>query len=219
MGGRPADARRTRGRGRGLALGRREKGLGARASVSRPSTLLPSGDLFAVCPVAHGSRQTSVERSLDSSRAFAVRLVDAATKRAVVVGLSFADRAEAFDFSVALADHEASVERGRQASSSAAGAGAAATAGSSAAPAAPPPPNLDLSLKPGQSITVPIKKTTGSGGVPGGLLSRAGAVAAPVPGGGLLPPPPPPAAAADPFAPPPPSDAGGGAGGGWATFD
>jgi hypothetical protein len=52
--------------------------------------------------VQRGAREAAVEQAADSSRNFALRLVDPATGRGAVVGLSFADRAAAFDFNVAL---------------------------------------------------------------------------------------------------------------------
>jgi hypothetical protein len=52
--------------------------------------------------VPRGAREAAVEQAADSSRNFALRLVDPATGRGAVVGLSFAERAAAFDFNVAL---------------------------------------------------------------------------------------------------------------------
>jgi len=62
-----------------------------------------SGQLFAECPVDKypGS---SVESVSDSSRYFVLRLVSP-TGQAAFIGLGFADRADSFDFNVALQDH------------------------------------------------------------------------------------------------------------------
>ena len=61
-----------------------------------------SGEIFGVCPVAHGQRSVAVEPVSDSSRYFVLRLLDKATGRHAFVGLGFSDRSEAFDFNVAL---------------------------------------------------------------------------------------------------------------------
>ena len=62
-----------------------------------------SGDEFASCLIPEGERSQAVEPVTDSSRYFVLRLVDPknANKRAFL-GLGFTDRAEAFDFNVAL---------------------------------------------------------------------------------------------------------------------
>ena len=61
-----------------------------------------SGELFGVCPVPRGQLHIVVEAATDSSRNFVLRLEDAATKRHAFIGMSFGDRAAAFDFNVAL---------------------------------------------------------------------------------------------------------------------
>lgn len=61
-----------------------------------------SGTEFAVCPFGRQQRMVAVEQATDSSRNFVLRLEDRATKRHAFVGLSFAERNEAFDFNVAL---------------------------------------------------------------------------------------------------------------------
>ena len=47
-----------------------------------------------------------MEPAADSSRNFVLRLVDSSTGRHAFVGLSFADRSEAFDFNVALVRYQ-----------------------------------------------------------------------------------------------------------------
>ncbi|XP_022032406.2 uncharacterized protein At1g03900-like, partial [Helianthus annuus] len=69
-----------------------------------------SGDLFAVCFVNPGQRETAVKPVLDSSRYFVLKIEDGTGKHAFV-GLGFTERNEAFDFNVALSDHEKYVKR------------------------------------------------------------------------------------------------------------
>ncbi|XP_009757935.1 uncharacterized protein At1g03900-like [Nicotiana tabacum] len=69
-----------------------------------------SGDLFAACFVPPGQRENSVESVLDSSRYFVLKVEDGRGKHAFV-GLGFGERNEAFDFNVALSDHEKYVKR------------------------------------------------------------------------------------------------------------
>jgi hypothetical protein len=64
---------------------------------------LSSGTEFATCPIPEGERAQAVEPATDSSRYFVLRLMDLANpQRRAFVGLGFTDRAEAFDFNVAL---------------------------------------------------------------------------------------------------------------------
>ncbi|KAL2934759.1 hypothetical protein RDABS01_017878 [Bienertia sinuspersici] len=69
-----------------------------------------SGDLFAACFVYPGLRDQSVEPALDSSRYFVLKIEDGRGKHAFI-GLGFVERNEAFDFNVALSDHEKHVKR------------------------------------------------------------------------------------------------------------
>ncbi|KAJ4967859.1 hypothetical protein NE237_014560 [Protea cynaroides] len=69
-----------------------------------------SGDLFAACFVHPGQRENSVETVLDSSRYFVLKIEDGTGKHAFI-GLGFNERNEAFDFNVALSDHEKYVKR------------------------------------------------------------------------------------------------------------
>ncbi|KAK9111262.1 hypothetical protein Scep_018781 [Stephania cephalantha] len=71
-----------------------------------PST----GELFAACFVLPGQRESSVETVLDSSRYFVLKIEDGQGKHAFI-GLGFGERNEAFDFNVALSDHEKYVRR------------------------------------------------------------------------------------------------------------
>ncbi|KAG9445693.1 hypothetical protein H6P81_011821 [Aristolochia fimbriata] len=69
-----------------------------------------SGELFAACFVQPGQRENSVETVLDSSRYFVLKIEDGRGKHAFI-GLGFTERNEAFDFNVALSDHEKYVKR------------------------------------------------------------------------------------------------------------
>ncbi|XP_022886590.1 uncharacterized protein At1g03900-like isoform X1 [Olea europaea var. sylvestris] len=69
-----------------------------------------SGELFAACFVNPGQRESSVESVLDSSRYFVLKIEDGQGKHAFI-GLGFNERNEAFDFNVALSDHEKYVKR------------------------------------------------------------------------------------------------------------
>ncbi|KAF5930519.1 hypothetical protein HYC85_031392 [Camellia sinensis] len=69
-----------------------------------------SGELFAACFVLPGQRDTSVEPVLDSSRYFVLKIEDGRGKHAFI-GLGFNERNEAFDFNVALSDHDKYVKR------------------------------------------------------------------------------------------------------------
>ncbi|CAN4093235.1 unnamed protein product [Withania somnifera] len=69
-----------------------------------------SAELFAACFMAPGQRESSVESVLDSSRYFVLKIEDGRGKHAFI-GLGFNERNEAFDFNVALSDHEKYVKR------------------------------------------------------------------------------------------------------------
>jgi len=120
-----------------------------------------SGDIFAVCPVTEGA----VDPVTDSSRYFALRIENEHGKHAFI-GIGFAERTEAFDFSASLQDHQRYVKQERDAAES--------------VKRLDSMPHKDYSLKEGEKIFVDIKnpkkpgestpksKTTGGGS--GGLL-------------------------------------------------
>ncbi|KAL3677097.1 hypothetical protein R1sor_027045 [Riccia sorocarpa] len=151
-----------------------------------------TGELFAACPVLPGKRDATVENVTDSSRYFVLRIEDGRGKHAFI-GLGFAERNEAFDFNVALSDHEKyakrELEKGEEAQNT--------DSQNASAP-------LDLRLKEGETIRINVKTLkqppSGSGMLSGGSSNPTqvpkamkGALAPP-PGGGRLrsPLPPPP---------------------------
>lgn len=62
------------------------------------------GSIFACCPVPHRWEE-AIQKCVDSSRGFAVRLQNPNGKFAWV-GLAFRDRNDAFDFNVCFSDFE-----------------------------------------------------------------------------------------------------------------
>jgi len=129
-----------------------------------------SGELFAQAP--YDTTGTAVEAVLDSSRYFVLR-VEGEGGRKAYIGLGFEERAESFDFNVALQDY---VKRSKAASDP--------TSVLAAAVHEPPP---DFSLKEGQTMTIKIPGKDGrkiSGTTASGSGSGFG-------GGFGLPPPPP----------------------------
>jgi hypothetical protein len=102
-----------------------------------------TGELFAACPVQAGKREASVESVSDSSRYFVLRISDGAGKHAFI-GVGFTERNEAFDFNVALSDHEKWTLRETEKSDE-----------PSEAPADSPAANLRL--KEGETIRISVK--------------------------------------------------------------
>ncbi|KAH7427274.1 hypothetical protein KP509_10G037100 [Ceratopteris richardii] len=148
-----------------------------------------SGELFAACHVHPGKRDIAVEPATDSSRYFVLRIDDGRGKHAFI-GLGFAERNEAFDFNVALSDHEKHLSHKDKDEAV-------------EDPVHEPLPSLDLRLKEGETIKINVKtKNTASAGMMshasgGNSISgtaRMKTPLAPPPGGGRLrsPLPPPP---------------------------
>ncbi|KAL2267435.1 hypothetical protein VTJ83DRAFT_4712 [Remersonia thermophila] len=132
-----------------------------------------TGALFAACPYDH---PRAVQPTADSSRFFALRVRDPSGKQRATLGVGFEDRAEAFDFGVALQEAGrglAAVGVAGFSSSSATAAAAAATTTAAAAaaaavaggegPAGFEPGSAgagkDWSLKEGETITVKLSGT------------------------------------------------------------
>ncbi|GBG79766.1 hypothetical protein CBR_g30030 [Chara braunii] len=153
-----------------------------------------TGELFASCPVHAGRRETTVESVVDSSRYFVLRIDDGRGHHAFI-GLGFNERNEAFDFNVALSDHEKYAKREKD-----------EVVPKPPEEKGPPPlPSVDLRLKEGETIRINVKTKPLSGT---GLVSSSSsnppppilatgkmkAPLAPPPGGGRirapLPPPP-----------------------------
>uniref|UniRef100_A0A7S1CE64 NECAP PHear domain-containing protein n=1 Tax=Bicosoecida sp. CB-2014 TaxID=1486930 RepID=A0A7S1CE64_9STRA len=135
----------------------------------------PDGKLFAVCPVKQPG-PPSVEKVVDSSRYFVLRIEDGRGKHAFI-GIGFQQRSEAFDFNVGLQDHFKELERERAAT---------------AAMSAPDAPVEDFSLKSGETIRISVpkakarKKDTATA-APIATMGGAGLLAPP-PGASLAPP-------------------------------
>ncbi|KAJ0528667.1 putative PH-like domain superfamily, NECAP, PHear domain-containing protein [Helianthus annuus] len=119
-----------------------------------------SGDLFAACFVNPGQRETAVEPVLDSSRYFVLKIEDGTGKHAFV-GLGFTERNEAFDFNVALSDHEKYVKRESEKDDS----------GASDESCINIHPAVNHRLKEGETIRITVKNKPTSGA---GMLSTAG---------------------------------------------
>uniref|UniRef100_A0A2P2K2U4 NECAP PHear domain-containing protein n=1 Tax=Rhizophora mucronata TaxID=61149 RepID=A0A2P2K2U4_RHIMU len=122
-----------------------------------------SGELFAACFVQPGKRENSVETVLDSSRYFVLKIEDGRGKHAFI-GLGFAERNEAFDFNVALSDHDKYVRREHEKES-----------GGETSDAADGHidihPAVNHRLKEGETIRISVKPKPSSGT---GMLSAAG---------------------------------------------
>ena len=152
-------------------------------------------ELFAVCAIELGTDKERpesglehfVEKVQDSSRYFAVRIVDGRSQRSTYVGIGFRERETAFSFSSILQDHVRYVRRQREAATrtlnsarktgdAGDGTGAGGGGGDGLVGSL-----LDLSLKAGETIKINVgglaggtpqkkkKKATGGGG--GGLFS------------------------------------------------
>jgi hypothetical protein len=141
-----------------------EKGMKCEIRLEDPAT----GKLFVSCPV-DDQLDKAVERVVDSSRYFVLRVING--DRQAYLGLGFQERNDAFEFNVALEDHtkHANMEKQERLNPS---------------ELRPQEPSLDLGFKSGQTITVNLKSGKKEGAAPMGLTGGAGGF------GALLPPPP-----------------------------
>ncbi|KAL8055226.1 hypothetical protein ABFX02_04G043100 [Erythranthe guttata] len=128
-----------------------------------------SGELFAACFVNPGQREAAVESVLDSSRYFVLRIEDGRGKYAFI-GLGFNERNEAFDFNVALSDHEKYVKRegDKEVGSGGAAAGGGEAGGEEGHIGIHPA--VHHRLKEGETIRINVKNKSSSGA---GMLSAA----------------------------------------------
>lgn len=108
-----------------------------------------TGAIFAVCPVNEGA----VDRCIDSSRYFVLKVEHGSTGKHMFIGLAFNERNDAFDFNTSLAD----AQREKQAEIEAIEAAKKYEYG----------PTKDYSMKEGQKIHIAVdkvaKKTTSKG--------------------------------------------------------
>ncbi|KAJ3682355.1 hypothetical protein LUZ60_014928 [Juncus effusus] len=154
-----------------------------------------TGDLFAACFIMPGQREQSVETVLDSSRYFVLKIEDGRGKHAFV-GLGFNERNEAFDFNVALSDHEKYLKREHEKEAVAGEEGDESSIDIN--------PVVNRRLKEGETIRINVKNKVASSSSTTGAIKLAstankkapagiGGLLAPPPGGKLrspLPPPP-----------------------------
>ncbi|GMJ00738.1 ATP-binding cassette I18, non-intrinsic ABC protein 4 [Hibiscus trionum] len=120
-----------------------------------------SAELFAACFIYPGQRESSVEPALDSSRYFVLKIEDGNGKHAFI-GVGFNERNEAFDFNVALSDHEKYVSRENEKEASETNA---------SDPLIGIHPAVNHRLKEGETIRINVKPKPSSGT---GMLSAAG---------------------------------------------
>ena len=105
------------------------------------------GKLFATCPIREEGKNP-VERALDSSRYFVLRIEHPETKKTVVIGIGFIDRGEAFDFQSTVADSRAKIKMEKNIAQNKVDWG----------------PDIDFTMKDGESID--IKMPTASSVTP-----------------------------------------------------
>ena len=121
-----------------------------------PST----AQLFAACPY---DKVSAVEQTTDSSRFFALTVVDPGSKRKATLGIGFEERSDAFDFNIALQDARRVLGLDQSKPGQRPGRSTAA---------APQKQEVkrDFSLKEGEMITVNIGGRAGAS--PGGKAKR-----------------------------------------------
>ena len=105
-----------------------------------------TGKMFVTCPIVQGG-PNPVERALDSSRYFVLRIEHPQTKRVAFIGIGFVDRGEAFDFQSTVADAREKIQLEKNIAANAVDWG----------------PDVDFKMKEGETIDI---------GVPGGDNGR-----------------------------------------------
>jgi hypothetical protein len=128
-----------------------------------------NGAIFAVCPVKEGA----VDRCVDSSRYFVLRVESGATGKHMFIGMAFNERNDAFDFNISLAD----AQREKDAEVEAREAARKYEYG----------PAKDYSIKDGDKIHIAIDKVTNKKVSKKGERRSSGAAAGGVGGGFLKP--------------------------------
>lgn len=158
-----------------------------------------SGELFAEAPLPDDPWKvhTSVEPVNDSSRYFALKVVDTTTGSGqhAFIGIGFRERAQASDFNAALDEHKQFLKRRVEAAKLKEEREAKQASGSAA-------PEKDYSLKEGQTIHIKVAKKGESK-----LKKTSNVFAGGAKGGGLLAPPPPGGKAKGGLLAPPPTKA------------
>jgi len=100
------------------------------------------GNIFAVCPIMHFAESNGVDRCIDSSRYFVLRIQNA-QGRHMFIGLAFNERNDAFDFNTALEDSKREKEMEKRAAE---GGGVIVTE------------SVDYKMKEGEKIRVSIPR-------------------------------------------------------------
>lgn len=126
-----------------------------------------SKELFAEAPIT-SPLHTCVERAIDSSRYFCVRVVDGGSGKHAFIGLGFSTREPAGDFFGALVDHQQYLERRERAKE---GGGTSGVAGV-ATGAQPLQPGVTLKLNSNASLSHGGGFVSGNAGKHGGTLAK-----------------------------------------------
>ncbi|KAJ0412208.1 hypothetical protein ATCC90586_005821 [Pythium insidiosum] len=101
-----------------------------------------TGSLFAACPIKRDG-PPAVQKVVDSSRYFVLRVVDQKSGRHAFIGIAFENRSDAFDFNVAIDDFMKELQREQVA----------------AEESLKPTASKDYSLKQGEKIRIKINTT------------------------------------------------------------
>mmetsp|Transcript_22396 Transcript_22396/g.56601 ORF Transcript_22396/g.56601 Transcript_22396/m.56601 type:complete len:246 (-) Transcript_22396:8-745(-) len=139
------------------------KGKDCIVRLTKPAT----EELFLQSVILGGDYEKYVERTVDSSRYFVLRVVHPQTKKAAFIGLGFEDRNDAFDFNCCLADHKSAVNGAGDDQGAEGGPQATGASGG-----LQQEPSRDYSLKEGQKFTIKMKnvKPGGAGGAGGNKI-------------------------------------------------